>query len=75
MKNNFSNIWYEKYCRFFSLNWYRYLFTDLTGFKHFWCRLRNHPYQVKEINPINHGNYFNILNDHHCSNCDEWLGF
>ena len=53
--------------KWFTIYWYKYLFTDCTGFHNFICRIRGHPNGIWYYNPT--GNE----PDYHCVDCDEDL--
>ena len=58
----------ETSMKWFTWQWYAYLFKDCTGLRNFICRAKGHPYGVWYYNPDG------LEPDMRCRNCGENLG-
>lgn len=54
--------------KWFTIYWYRYLFSGCTGIRNFICRMKGHPSGVIWFNSCG------LEPDMHCKNCNEDLG-
>jgi len=53
--------------KWFTYSWWKYLFTDLKGWRHFWCRVNKHRCGVVWFS-------WGDEPDMRCRNCGEDLG-
>lgn len=67
LEKRITRTW-EKYNKWLSWEWYRYLFKNNSGWKNILCRAKGHPCGVWYYNPIG------FEPDMRCINCDEDLG-